>query len=126
MRRWMIFLVVFAFSMSGCGQRTETDRFYADISPINPQGEQLTLEKVKELAQKGEDLLWNDFEQYRDEGNIGYGLVIIRYDIDENYYLLIGGGGGNPPLYIYLCSKADDSRIDIRTESIDDFIADRN
>lgn len=92
-------------------------------------GEKLTLEKVKALAEKGEALSWSDFEQYRDVGeNIGSGLYILAYDIDENYYLLIGGGGVQaPPMYIRLFSKADDSAyIDIRTESVDDFINSQN
>ena len=93
-------------------------------APAEPRKEQLTLEKLKKLAKKGEDLTWSDLEQYKDEGDIGSGLHILLYDIDECCYLLIGGGGTDtPPMYIYLISKADDRiRIDIRTESIDDFI----
>ena len=90
------------------------------------QGEQLTLEKVKELAaEKGGDLSWNDFEPYRNEGDIGSGLHILAYDIDERCCLLIGGTDKQlPPMYIRLVSKADDSvSIDIRTESIDEFIS---
>lgn len=96
----------------------------SDPPITEPLGEQLTLEKVKELAEKGENLSWSDFERYKDGGNIGSGLYILFYDIDEHYYLLIGGIGEQaPPMYIYLRSKTDDSVfIDIRTENIDDFI----
>ncbi len=91
----------------------------------------LTLEIVKELAKKGEDLTWNDFEQYNYE-DIGSGLYIYHYNIDENYCLMIGGGDiQSAPMYIRLVSKPNDSQfiddgkyIDIRTENIDDFIND--
>lgn len=83
----------------------------------------LTLEKVRELSEKGEELSWSDFEQYPHE-DIGSGLYIYRYDIDEHYYLLIGGGGPETtPAYLTLVSKADDSvSIDIRTEDVAEFI----
>ena len=88
-----------------------------------PERTELTIELVKELAKKGDTLSWSDFEQYS-YVDIGSGLYIHRYDIDENYYLLIGGGGIQAsPIYIRLVSKADDSEyIDIRTESVDAFI----
>ena len=84
----------------------------------------LTLEAVRELAAKGMGLSWDDFEQYPYE-DIGSGLYIRVYDIDESCCLMIAGGGlETPPAYIRLVSKADDSvYIDIRTESVDDFIS---
>lgn len=96
---------------------------------MNPHEEQLSLAEVRQLAEKGEDLSWDDFAQYKHE-DIGSGLYIFLYDIDENYCLLIGGGGmQTPPMYIRLVFKAGNSNvidageyIDIRTESIDDFI----
>ena len=83
----------------------------------------LTIEKVKKLAEKGEDLTWSDSERYPSE-DIGSGLCIYRYEIDRDYYLLIGGGSTElPPMYIRLVSAKDrNSYIDIRTENIDDFI----
>lgn len=97
---------------------------------MNPHEEQLSLAEVRQLAEKGEDLSWDDFAQYKHE-DIGSGLYIFLYDIDENYCLLIGGGGmQTPPMYIRLVFKAGNSNvidageyIDIRTESIDDFIS---
>ncbi|MDE5891357.1 MAG: hypothetical protein K2H45_00385 [Acetatifactor sp.] len=103
--------------------------WYSVLNPSDPpltklRGKKLTIEELKELAKKGQDLLWSDFDQYRDAGVIGSGLFIVAYDIDKNFYLVIGGAGDQePPLYIRLCSKADEGKhIDIRTESIDDFI----
>ncbi len=144
----LILALVCVLSLAGCGQpkqdppEVDQDKLIygerpepSDQEIIHGEGqpletgslsqvEKLTLEKVKELAAKGEDLSWSDFEQYETKGDIGSGLYIFYYDIDENYYLLIGGGGKNiPPMYIHLCSQADKSAfIDIRTESIDDFI----
>lgn len=88
-----------------------------------PHGEKLTLEKVKELAGYGESLSWKHFAQY-DHRDIGSGLYVYRYDIDENYYLVIGGGNTlTIPMYIRLVLKTDNSNyIDIRTESIEDFL----
>ncbi len=102
--------------------------WYSVSNPSNPpltepKGEKLTLEKIKELAKIGEALSWSDFGQY-DHEDIGSGLYIYRYDIDEHYILLIGGGNTRTaPEYIRLVLKADNSEfIDIRTENIDAFI----
>lgn len=83
----------------------------------------LTLETVRELAQKGNELTWSDFEQY-ESVDIGSGLYILRYKIDENYELRIGGGNlEESPMYIRLVSAQNsDNYIDIRTGNIDDFI----
>ena len=96
---------------------------------IEPHEEQLSLAEVRQLAEKGEDLSWDDFGQYKHK-DIGSGLHVFLYDIDENYCLLIGGGDTqSAPLYIRLVFKASNSNfiddgeyIDIRTESIEDFI----
>lgn len=83
----------------------------------------LTIEKIRALSGKGKELSWSDFEQYPHE-DIGFGLYIFRYDVDENYYLSVGGGSLEmSPEYILLVSKADDSVfVDIRTGDIDEFI----
>lgn len=101
----------------------------SDPPIMEPHKEQLSLAEVRQLAEKGEDLSWDDFEQYSYR-EIGSGLHIFRYDIDEKYCLVIGGRGTQtPPMYIRLVCKADDSEfiddgvyIDIRTENVDDFI----
>lgn len=92
--------------------------------PYPETAPKLTLGRVKALAaEKGANLSWSDFERYQHE-DIGSGLYIWAYDLDENWRLLIGGGGlETAPMYIQLVSKTDESvSIDIRTESIDDFI----
>lgn len=83
----------------------------------------LTIEKIRALSGKGKELSWGDFEQYPHE-DIGSGLYIFRYDVDENYYLSVGGGSlESSPEYILLVSKADENvSVDIRTGDIDEFI----
>lgn len=83
----------------------------------------LTMEKVKALVQKGENLGWREFAIYPHK-DIGSGLYVYRYEIDENYYVLIGGASQEePPMYIRLVSAKDSEKyIDIRTERIEDFI----
>lgn len=105
----------------------------SDPPVTEPQWEELTLEKVKELAKKGDALSWSDFELYR-HTDIGSGLYIYFYEIDENYCLVIGGGDTQvDPLYIRLVLKPydhefsdDEAYIDIRTENVDDFISSQN
>lgn len=84
----------------------------------------LTLEKVIELSHKGQELSWDDFERY-DSKEIGSGLYILRYEIDETYSLLIGGNSPkHKPAYIRLV-KADHSEkaIDIRESHVEEFIS---
>lgn len=84
----------------------------------------LTLDDVISLSKKGEDLSWDDFEEYSFY-EAGSGLYIRVYEIDELYELWIGGGSpGIAPLYIYLALTADfDIRIDIRDGGVEEFIA---
>lgn len=105
----------------------------SDPPVTEPQWEELTLEKVKELSKKGDALSWSDFELYR-HTDIGSGLYIYFYEIDENYCLVIGGGDTQTaPLYMRLVLKPYDHEflddkpyIDIRTENVDDFINSQN
>ena len=85
----------------------------------------LTLDDLKAIVERqGEDLTWSHFYRYC-SWEIGSGLYILYYPIDDNYSLLIGGGGPNSsPDYVYLVYKNNmDNSIDVRYESIDDFLA---
>lgn len=85
----------------------------------------LTLDDVISLSKKGDDLSWEDFEEYSCY-EAGSGLYIQVYEINELFELRIGGGSpGYIPLYIYL-ALVDDSNtwIDIRDGGVEDFIAD--
>lgn len=83
----------------------------------------LTMDKVRELAKKGDDLTWSDFDGYTfTEG--GSGLYIKSYAVEGGYNLMIGGEGRETkPMYIYLTGNGK-QRIDIRYDSIDDFLVD--
>ncbi len=86
----------------------------------------LSLNDVITLSGKGEELTWADFNGYS-YIETGSGLYIRVYEIDSQYSLMIGGGSTNaPPMYIRLVSKVNsDDYIDIRTEDVEAFIADR-
>lgn len=86
--------------------------------------EKLTLEKVIDLSHKKQELSWNDFDRY-DSKEIGSGLYILRYEIEEGYYLLIGGNHPTQkPLYIKLIqTKNPENYIDIRKNSVEEFIS---
>ena len=66
---------------------------------------QLTLERVEQLAEKGEALTWSDFEGYAYE-EAGSGLYIRVYDVNEEYYVMVGGPSlEESPLYVRLVSR---------------------
>lgn len=63
---------------------------------------QLTLDDVATLSEKGNDLSWADFEQYSHE-DVGSGLYIWHFEIDEIFSLSVGGSSlESSPMYIYL------------------------
>ncbi len=112
MKKWIMLVLAGAcmLILGGCSKAKEKPA-------------ELTLETVKELAKKGAELTWSDFEQY-ESTETGSGMYILAYKVDENYELWIGGGSLEElPMYIRLVSaKNKDTYIDIRTDNIDDFI----
>ena len=95
-----------------------------------PEGEnakrKLTLEDVVKLSEKGEELVWEDLEEY-EYIETGSGLYIRRYEIDERFSLFVGGWieGDEKlkPLYFYLMAQNDPgTEIDIRTSDVQTFI----
>lgn len=94
-----------------------------------PEGEgtqPLTMEAVKELSLKGDALSWEDFGAY-DGYDIGSGLYVLKYDIDDEFVLLTGGADmDEKPEYIRLVRSTDEKDyIDIRKEDVEDFIKGR-
>lgn len=79
------------------------------------------------MAKKKDSLSWDDFEKY--EGmEIGSGLYILCYDIDEDFYLLIGGGSKDAaPMYIRLVRDGtkDDSFDLLTDDDVENFISKR-
>jgi len=85
--------------------------------------ETLSLDDVVTLSQKGYDLTWSDFDQYR-YTETGSGLYIRVYEINEMFQLWIGGSWTDEdPMYIWLTLEDDlDTRIDIRDGGVEEFI----
>lgn len=101
----------------------ELSAFIADA--VSVKEGTLSLNDVIILSQKGEDLTWADFDGYA-YTDIGSGLYIYRYEIDSLFSLMVGGTPSVPPIYIRLVDNRDDTAfIDIRTEDVEAFIAQR-
>ncbi len=79
------------------------------------------MSKVKELAKKGDDLMWSDFDGYAfTEG--GSGIYIKLYEIEgTDYTVAVGGVPDKKPMYINLGDE-NGNYIDIRYDSVDDFL----
>jgi hypothetical protein len=122
-------LIVFSLLLTGCNPsydvKTEPNSvsyFISKIDQMSGQSTKLTLEIVKKLSEKGDDLSWRHFEAY-DCTDIGSGLYILLYPIDDKYELPIGGGSlERIPMHIYLTNKNTNKSIDIRYEDIDEFV----
>ena len=85
----------------------------------------LTMEKLKALVSaKGKELTWSDFEPFEGK-DVGSGLFIMYYEIDENYAVTVGGVPTEKPWYIRLiCNKYDSvfSITDNGAEGFEEFI----
>ena len=89
----------------------------------------LTIDELKVIAEKGENISWSDFEPYSYYSRAGSGIIYTSYLIGDEYMLTIVGW---PNAYIQsitlstvvLANGSTDEylEIDIRTESIDDFL----
>ena len=115
MKKWILYLMIFSiiFVITGCSSQDDN---------------KLTLDKVIELSQKGDDLSWRDFEKYESK-EIGSGLYILLYELEEDFYLLIGGLKDQKPIYIRLGHDTNqdgfvdnDDYIDIREENVEAFV----
>lgn len=113
--------------------RIENEDFSRYLSNICARGNRaeasgnkvrLSLNDVIMLSQKGEDLSWEDFEQFS-YVETGSGLYIRVYEISPLFSLWIGGGNpDNEPMYISLRSNTElEDAIDIRTEDVAAFIS---
>lgn len=86
----------------------------------------LTLDDVVRLSKKGDKLGWEDFAQYKSK-DVGSGLHILLYDIDDGYSLAIGCVPDEKPMYMRLSygTAFSDDCIDIRTGDVEAFIKTR-
>lgn len=101
---FILFIIVLSF---GCSSKEQN---------------KLTIDKVNELSKKGTELSWKDFEKYESK-EIGSGIYILKYEIDDKYCLIIGGDTKEAPMYIRLVrNENEDDYIDIREENVEEFI----
>jgi len=90
--------------------------------PKTDKSNKLTLEIVKDLSKKQDKLSWEDFQPY-ESNEMGSGVYIKLYPINDKYELVIGGGSfTQKPMYINLVDKATKKSIDIRQDDVAEFI----
>lgn len=84
---------------------------------------QLTLGQVIQLSQKGDDLTWDDFREYPHE-DIGSGLFIWHFELDERFCLqVIGGSTDTKPFQIRLgVSGETEDWVDIREGDVTGYL----
>ncbi|WP_150267288.1 hypothetical protein [Paenibacillus tepidiphilus] len=86
----------------------------------------LSLDRLRDLAGKGEALTWEDFTDYPYE-DVGSGLYVRQYQVEGGYRLLINGPSTKEaPFCICLVNPEDESNIDIRYSDIDPWIDGHN
>ncbi len=95
--------------VSGYGDQDETEVFSEDggddESEPTAAFTQLTIEDVAALSEKGDALSWSDFEKYS-YIDVGSGLIIKRYEVDETFSVLVGGNSLDlKPMYITLSAS---------------------
>lgn len=87
----------------------------------------LTLDDVKALAKKGDELVFKDFSNFIGE-DIGSGLYLMRYTIDDDFYVTFSWIGDlDEKLKSVMLVRTIDGEvydeIEIRSENLDDFIS---
>lgn len=94
----------------------ESETYAWEDKEDNLKKKRLTLDRVLELSRM-DHLDWSDFDDYISE-DIGFGLYILKFDIDDNFYLLVGGTGEGEPMYVRLVSAKDkDKYINIISQN---------
>lgn len=93
-------------------------------SPYDPQA--MTLEDVRDLAKKGDGLLFEDFEKYKG-GNASSSLdyYIMVYNVEGGYRLIVRSNQSGKPDSVDLerVLESGGSGIDIRYGDIDKFLS---
>ncbi len=91
--------------------------------PINPNGKVMTIEDVKRLSEKADDLSMADLQQYRCIDG-GSGIFMLVYDLEDDYTLFVSSVGltTGKPMSAYLSKKGRDGAIDIRSNDVNEFI----
>ena len=110
--------------------------FVCAISLIGCSSEEvkrdLTIDELKVIAEKGNNISWSDFDPFIYSSEGGSGILFRTYPVGDNYVLHVGGSPDGI-VYARLSTKgevgdsADGFReIDIMTQSIDKFIKGTN
>ncbi len=108
----LLIACVFIFTLAGCSS--------------DKANRALTMDDLKVIAEKGEKISLRDFEPY-DYIQYGSGIVQRKYPIGDEYTVCIVLGSSDEISYIELATTKPgftiaDRGIDIRTESIDEFL----
>ena len=91
----------------------------------NSIGKDMTLHDLYELAAKGDNLLFEDFQQYNGmNASSIFGRYIMVYSIDGGYRLIVHSNSTGKPNRVNLESiwESSGSGIDIRHNNLHDFI----
>lgn len=101
-------------------------------SELKEETKVLTIDDVIALSRKGDAITFADLRPFKHSENIGSGLYIVIYDIDQSYYLIVGGTStelSDNPVYVRLAHKEDhdtfidnDEWIDIRMDDVKKFL----
>ena len=84
----------------------------------------MTLDDVKELAKKGDELTWSDFEAYSGRKcGTPFDMLAYIYEIDESYYLFVSGVVDGTPDQVQLCHYNEHISVDVITGDVEAFIA---
>lgn len=84
----------------------------------------MTLDDVKELAKKGGELTWSDFEAYSGRKcGTPFDMLAYIYEIDESYYLFVSGAVDGAPDKVQLCHYNEHISVDVLTGDVEAFIA---
>ena len=84
----------------------------------------MTLDDVKKLAKKGDELTWSDFEVYSGRKcGTPFDMLAYIYEIDESYYLFVSGVVDGTPDQVQLCHYNEHISVDVITGDVEAFIA---
>ncbi|MBE6561082.1 MAG: hypothetical protein E7662_08140 [Ruminococcaceae bacterium] len=103
---------------------TETNIIEQETNGVSITQTPLSLDVVTDLSACGYKLSWSDFSEYV-HTDVGSGLYIWHFPIDETFSLKVGGGNTQTaPMYIRLTARRgeEETHIDIRDGGVDEFI----
>ena len=112
-----------SFSLIGAGDAIDIrDGGLEEYLASHPVKEKLTIDRLKEIIRSCPKLGWSDFEQY-ESTEIGSGLYISYYNIEDKYSLVIGGVPEDPPYYMNFRVEGQYYTIDIREDSLEEYLS---